>query len=73
VTDLSRTPIVSVNKSNGYYEGSLRALKPFEDDIAEGIKGKKKVLIKPNFVSTTVQLAATHVESVKAVDRKSVV
>jgi uncharacterized protein (DUF362 family) len=56
-----------VIKSNGYYEGSRRALKPFEDDIAEGIKGKKKVLIKPNFVSTTVQLAATHVESVKAV------
>ncbi len=67
MTDLSRAPIVSVNKSRGYYEGSRRALKPFEDDLASGIKGKKKVLIKPNFVSTTVQLAATHVESVKAV------
>jgi uncharacterized protein (DUF362 family) len=65
--ELSREPIVSVTKSNGYYEGSRKALKPFEDDIAESIKGKNKVLIKPNFVSTTVQLAATHVDTVKAV------
>ena len=63
----SRGPIVSVMKSNGYYEGSRKALKPFEDDIAEGIQGKNKVLIKPNFVSTTVQLAATHVDTIKAV------
>ncbi|MGD0802465.1 MAG: DUF362 domain-containing protein [Candidatus Bathyarchaeia archaeon] len=67
MTDFSREPIVSVSKSNGYYEGSRKALKPLEDNIAESIKGKKKVLVKPNFVSTTVQLAATHVESVRAV------
>ncbi len=65
--ELSREPVVSVVKSNGYYEGSRNALKPFEDDIAENIKGKKMVLIKPNFVSTTVQLAATHVDTIKAV------
>lgn len=65
--DYSRKPIVSVIKSNGYYEGSRKALKPFEDDIALSIKGKNKVLIKPNFVSTTVQLAATHVDTIKAV------
>ncbi|MCX6656526.1 MAG: DUF362 domain-containing protein [Candidatus Bathyarchaeota archaeon] len=58
---------MSVVKSNGYYEGSRNALKRFEDDIAENIKGKKMVLIKPNFVSTTVQLAATHVDTIKAV------
>ena len=65
--ELSREPIVSVIKSNGYYEGSRKALKFFEDDIAVGIKGKNKILIKPNFVSTTVQLAATHVDTIKAV------
>jgi uncharacterized protein (DUF362 family) len=65
--ELSRELVVSVVKSNGYYEGSRNALKPFEDDIAKSIKGKKMVLIKPNFVSTTVQLAATHVDTIKAV------
>jgi uncharacterized protein (DUF362 family) len=65
--DYSRKPIVSVIKSSGYYEGSRKALKPLEDDIALSIKGKNKVLIKPNFVSTTVQLAATHVDTIKAV------
>ncbi|OGD58702.1 hypothetical protein A3K78_09505 [Candidatus Bathyarchaeota archaeon RBG_13_52_12] len=65
--ELSREPVVSVIKSNGYYEGSRKALKPFEDDIAESIKGKQKVLIKPNFVSTAVQLAATHVDTIRAV------
>ena len=65
--ELSREPIVSVIKSSGYYEGSRKALKALEDDIALSIKGKNKVLIKPNFVSTTVQLAATHVDTIKAV------
>jgi uncharacterized protein (DUF362 family) len=67
MTDSSNIPIVAVVKSNGYYEGTCEALKLIEDQIAESIKGKKRVLIKPNFVSASIQLAASHADSVKAV------
>ena len=60
-------PIVSVVKSSGHHEGVLNALKLIEEEIEESIKGKRKVLIKPNFVSTSRQLAATHVDAVRAV------
>jgi uncharacterized protein (DUF362 family) len=63
----STKPIVAVEKSNGHYDGTLKALRLIEDKIVEGLKGKTKVLLKPNFVSTNVQLAATHVDSVRAV------
>ncbi len=43
---------------------SLRLLRP---ELAQKIKGKKKIVIKPNFVSTSKQLAATHVDAVRAV------
>ena len=39
-------------------------LAPFKDTIAEGIRGKQ-ILIKPNFVSTSVPLCATHVDAVR--------
>jgi len=45
----------------------LKTLRLIEDKIAKELEGKKKVLIKPNFVSTTRQLAATHADSVKAI------
>jgi len=60
-------PIVAVTKSIGHYEGVSSALRLVEKQIGEDIEGKKRVLVKPNFVSTSRQLAATHVEAVKAV------
>jgi len=60
-------PVVALEKSQGHFEGTMKALKLVEDKISKGIKRKKKVLIKPNFVSTHRQLAATHVDSVKAI------
>lgn len=60
-------PVVALEKSTGHFEGTLKALKLVEDEIASGLEGKKRVLIKPNFVSTKRQLAATHVDSVKAI------
>jgi uncharacterized protein (DUF362 family) len=60
-------PVVALEKSQGHFEGTLKALKLVEDKIARGLEGKKKVLIKPNFVSTSRQLAATHADSVKAI------
>ena len=41
-------------------------MKPFEKEIREGIRGKQ-VIIKPNFVSTSVPLCATHVDAVRGV------
>lgn len=60
-------PSVVVVKSHGHHDGVLDALKLIEERIAEEVKGKNKVLVKPNFVSTYRQLAATHVDAVKAV------
>jgi len=60
-------PVVALIRSEGHYEGVREALQLIEDRVAHDIKGKKKVLVKPNFVSTRVQLAATPVEAVRAV------
>jgi len=59
--------VVAVTKSSGHYDGVLSALRLIENQIEEDIKRKKKILIKPNFVSTSRQMAATHVDAVKAV------
>jgi len=60
-------PVVSVTKSTGHYDGVRRALRLIEEKVEHDVKGKKRILIKPNFVSTSRQLAATHVDAVKAV------
>jgi len=59
-------PVVALVGSNNHYDGVYKALKLIEKRIEEDLKGKSKVLIKPNFVSTRRQLAATHVEAVRA-------
>jgi len=58
---------VSLIKGNNRYKNVFRALKEIEPEIKQKIAGKKRIVLKPNFVSTTIQLAATHVEAVKAV------
>jgi len=35
--------------------------------VIQSLKGKRRVIVKPNFVSTSRQLAATHVDAVRAV------
>jgi uncharacterized protein (DUF362 family) len=60
-------PIVALVESKSHYDGVFEALKLIENQIEEGIKGKKKVLIKPNFVSVNRQLAATHVDAVRGI------
>ena len=59
-------PIVAVSRGTSRYEAVKKALDAIHDDIARSIKGKRRILIKPNFVSDSVQLAATHVDVVKA-------
>jgi len=60
-------PIVALVQSKGHYEGVFEALNLIENQISEDIKGKKKILVKPNFVSVHRQLAATHVDAVRAI------
>jgi len=60
-------PVVALAESKSHYDGVLEALKLVEPQIEEGLKGKRKILIKPNFVSVRRQLAATHVDAVRAV------
>jgi len=56
---------VALIKGDDRYENVIRALALIEGDVDLG--DRKHVLIKPNFVSTTRQLAATHVDAVRAV------
>ena len=54
---------VCLVKGNDRREIVYQALKKIEDEVLASIGGKK-ILIKPNFVITTRQLAATHVDAV---------
>jgi uncharacterized protein (DUF362 family) len=60
-------PKVALVESKGHYEGVYEALSLIEDQIERGLEGKKRLLVKPNFVSTSRQLSATHVDAVRAV------
>lgn len=60
-------PVVAVARAEGHYEGTGRALGLIEGQIEVGVRGKRRLVVKPNFVSTSKQLAATHVGSVRAV------
>jgi len=57
---------VCLVKGNDRREIVFQALKKIEDEVLTSI-GDKKILIKPNFVVTTRQLAATHVDAVRGI------
>ncbi|MBN1361299.1 MAG: DUF362 domain-containing protein [Sedimentisphaerales bacterium] len=57
---------VALVKGNDRRDNVLAALKQIEDQVVPAI-GNKKVLVKPNFVSTNRPLAATHVDTVRAI------
>jgi len=59
--------VVSIARAENRYKTVLKSLELVEEDVKKGLRGKKKVLIKPNFVSVTRQLAATHVDAVRAI------
>lgn len=60
------TSNVALIKGNDRSENIYKALKLIENEVFSGIQGKQ-VLIKPNFVQTSKQLAATHVDAVKGI------
>ncbi len=57
---------VCLVKGNDRRDIVFQALKKIEDEVLTSI-GDKKILIKPNFVVTTRQLAATHVDAVRGI------
>jgi uncharacterized protein (DUF362 family) len=54
---------IGLSSGNGRYENIRAALEALDDEFPLG----NRIVIKPNFVSTTIPLAATHVEAVRAV------
>jgi uncharacterized protein (DUF362 family) len=62
--------VVPARASVSFTTGSDRrammfeVLKPFEDKIRKGAKGKQ-LIIKPNMVSTNITLCATHVDAIR--------
>jgi uncharacterized protein (DUF362 family) len=57
---------VGLVKGNDRREIVYQALKNIEDDILRSV-GTKKILIKPNMVSTNQELSATHVDAIRAI------
>lgn len=58
---------VSLIKGNDPRDNVFNALKKIEDEIMAGLEGKKRVLIKPNFVFINNPLCATKVEAVRGI------
>jgi uncharacterized protein (DUF362 family) len=57
---------VCLVKGNDRRDIVYQALKKIEDEVVASI-GEKRILIKPNFVITTRQLAATHADAVRGI------
>lgn len=57
---------VALIKGNDRAENIYRSLKLIEDEVFGAI-ANKRILIKPNFVQTSKQLAATHVDAVRGI------
>ncbi|MFH0864106.1 MAG: DUF362 domain-containing protein [Candidatus Gottesmanbacteria bacterium] len=57
---------VSLVKGYNRYQNIAKALRLLEEDLGPKISRAKNIIIKPNFVSTSNQLAATHVDAIKA-------
>jgi len=66
-TPCTERAAVSLVKGNDRREIVYQALKKIADDVLASIGARKKILVKPNFVSTTRELAATHVDGVRGI------
>ncbi len=58
---------VAVTSGGSRYENVRRCLELLGRDLHSSLKGKRSILIKPNFVSTRRQTAASHVDACRAV------
>jgi hypothetical protein len=66
-TPLTETSHVAMVKGNDRRDITGAALKKIEDEVVTSLQGKKRILIKPNFVSTNRPLCATHVDAIRAI------
>jgi uncharacterized protein (DUF362 family) len=66
-TPYTRSSKVSLVKGNDRRDIVFQALKNIEDEIWASIGDKKKILVKPNFVSTTRELAASHPDEIRGI------
>jgi uncharacterized protein (DUF362 family) len=57
---------VGLVKGSGRRENIYKALRLIENQVFGGI-GDKQILIKPNFVQTSKQLAATHADAIRGI------
>lgn len=57
---------VSITTGDNRADLAFRALEPFSKEIRRAI-GNRRVIIKPNNVSLTIQLASTHVDTLEGV------
>jgi uncharacterized protein (DUF362 family) len=58
---------VSLVKGNDRREIIFQNLKNLEGQIMASLGNKKRILVKPNFVSTTRQLAASHADEIRGI------
>lgn len=58
---------VSLIKGNDARDNTFNALKNIENEIMASLEGKKRILIKPNFVVVTTPLCATSVDCVRGI------
>jgi len=57
---------VSLVTGNDRADMAFRTLQPFSKEIAQAV-GNKRIILKPNFVSSTIQLSATHCETMEGI------
>ena len=58
--------MVSLVTGNDRADMAFRALQPFSKEIAQAV-GNKRIIVKPNMVSSSVQLSATHKETIEGI------
>ncbi|MFQ5906814.1 MAG: hypothetical protein ACE5JA_09620, partial [bacterium] len=58
---------VGVSSGGSRYQNVRSCLALLGEELHSSLKDKKKVLVKPNFVSTTTQAASSHVDAARAV------
>ncbi len=58
--------VVSLIRGNVRRDAVRRSCELISEEIRRGLNGRQ-VVIKPNFVSTTVELAATHVDQIRGI------
>jgi uncharacterized protein (DUF362 family) len=61
---MSGTARVSLVKGGSRRENTRKSLELIDGDIKRGL-GSRRLLIKPNFVSASIQLAATHIDHIR--------